>query len=307
MSFLTRDMLERAVARFNIETGLHKAIDQEQLILHYQSIIAAGEGTVHGFEALARWNHPDRGLLYPSEFVSVAEESELIIELGDWVLREVCRQMAEWQKTLAPDNPLVVGVNVSFRQLDSRLVDEVQAALAKSGIDPRQLALEMTESSIMVNAEQTLATLKSLKAMNVKLQIDDFGTGYSSLSYLQQLPFDTLKIDRSFVRELGSGESGSLDIVKAILDLARSLNLEVIAEGVETVDQARRLNALGCTYLQGFLFSKPVGAELARLWIERGRVSVIDAPLRDGEAARDSRSTLSSIRSGFSPWRRGRS
>jgi len=300
-------MLERAVTRFNTETGLHKAIDGGQLVLHYQPIVAVGDGTLHGFEALVRWNHPERGLLHPSEFVSVAEQSELIIELGDWVLREACRQTAEWQKTLTPENPLVIGVNVSFRQLNSRLVDDVQDVLQKSGIDPEHLALEMTESSIMVNAEQTLATLQSLKALKVKLEIDDFGTGYSSLSYLQKLPFDFLKIDRSFVRDLGSRDSGSLDIVKAILELARSLNLDVIAEGVETEAQARRLSELGCNYLQGFFFSKPVAADLARLWIERGSVSGVNARAHDSTAHWDSPSTLSPLGTkGFSPWRRGR-
>lgn len=300
-------MLERAVARFNTETGLHKAIDSGQLVLHYQPIVAVGDGSVHGFEALVRWNHPERGLLHPSEFVSVAEQSELIIELGDWVLREACRQMAEWQKSLAPQSPLVVGVNVSFRQLNSRLVDDVRDAIQKSGIDPGQLALEMTESSIMVNAEQTLATLHSLKALNVKLEIDDFGTGYSSLSYLQKLPFDFLKIDRSFIRDLGNRNSGSLDIVKAILEMARSLNLDVIAEGIETGPQARRLSELGCNYLQGFFFSKPVGVELARLWIERDGVSGVDARAHDLTTHWDAPSTLSPLGTrGLSPWRRGR-
>jgi EAL domain-containing protein (putative c-di-GMP-specific phosphodiesterase class I) len=169
--------------------------------------------------------------------------------------------MAKWHRSFTCARSLIVNVNVSSRQLtDSRLVEDVELALAESGLDPRFLALEVTESSIMGNAEQTLATLDRLKAMNVRLEIDDFGTGYSSLSYLQRLPFDTLKIDRSFIRGL-SHESDSLDIVKAIVEMAHSLRLEVIAEGVETEEQLHQLRGLGCNYLQGFLFSKPVDAE----------------------------------------------
>src|SRR6202041_1985958 len=173
----------------------------------------------------------------------------------------------EWQKRLAPDPALTISVNVSARQLgDSRLIEDVEFALAESGLAPESLTLEMTESSIMGNTEQTLATLDRLKAMNVRLEIDDFGTGYSSLSRLQRLPFDSLKIDRSFIRELGDGNR-SLDIVKAIMQLAHSLSLEVIAEGVETKEQLCTLRQLDCNYIQGFLFSKPVdAAEAERLY-----------------------------------------
>jgi EAL domain-containing protein (putative c-di-GMP-specific phosphodiesterase class I) len=171
--------------------------------------------------------------------------------------------MAEWQKNLAPDPSITISVNVSARQLgDSRLVEDVEFALAESGLSPEFLTLEMTESSIMGNTEQTLLTLDRLKAMNVRLEIDDFGTGYSSLNRLQRLPFDCLKIDRSFIRELGDG-NGSLDIVKAIMQLAHSLRLEVIAEGVETKEQLSTLRGLDCDHIQGFLFSEPVDAATA--------------------------------------------
>jgi diguanylate cyclase (GGDEF)-like protein/PAS domain S-box-containing protein len=259
--FFNEAMRERVISRFETETGLRKAIDAQQLVVHYQPIVSGIDHHIFGLEALVRWNHPERGLIPPGEFIPLAEESDLIVLIGRWVLRESCRQMAKWHRTFPSLPPLVVNVNVSSRQLtDSLLVEEVELALAESGLDPRFLAIEVTESSIMGNAEQTLATLDRLKAMNVRLEIDDFGTGYSSLSYLQRLPFDTLKIDRSFIHELNSG-SDSLDIVKAIVEMAHSLRLEVIAEGVETEEQLREVQKLGCNYVQGFLFSKPVDKE----------------------------------------------
>jgi predicted signal transduction protein with EAL and GGDEF domain len=261
--FFDEAMRAQIVNRFEIETGLRKAIDENQLVLHYQPIISTVDDRICGFEALVRWNHPQRGMIPPSEFIPVAEESDLIVLLGRWVLIESCRKMAEWHERFSGIPHLTVNVNVSSRQLcDSRLVADVEFALAQSGLDPACLALEVTESSIMGNDEQTLATLDRLRAMNVRLEIDDFGTGYSSLSYLQRLPFDTLKIDRSFVRDLSAG-SDSLDIAKAIVEMAHSLRLQVIAEGVETQEQLSLLRGLGCNYVQGFLFSKPVPAEAA--------------------------------------------
>jgi diguanylate cyclase (GGDEF)-like protein/PAS domain S-box-containing protein len=261
--FFDEAMRAQIVNRFEIETGLRKAIDENQLVLHYQPILSTVDDRICGFEALVRWNHPQRGMIPPSEFIPVAEESDLIVLLGRWVLIESCRKMAEWHERFSGIPHLTVNVNVSSRQLcDSRLVADVEFALAQSGLDPACLALEVTESSIMGNDEQTLATLDRLRAMNVRLEIDDFGTGYSSLSYLQRLPFDTLKIDRSFVRDLSAG-SDSLDIAKAIVEMAHSLRLQVIAEGVETQEQLSLLRGLGCNYVQGFLFSKPVPAEAA--------------------------------------------
>lgn len=261
--FFNEAMRERVVARFEIETGLRKAIETEQLVLHYQPIVSTDDDHICGFEALIRWNHPERGLIPPGEFISIAEESDLIILLGRWVLREACRQMAEWHKRFASVPPFTINVNVSSRQLkDPRLVEDVEFALAESGLNPQSLSIEVTESSLIENTEQTLMTLNRLKAMNIRLEIDDFGTGYSSLSYLRRLPFDTLKIDRSFIHELSSGSDG-LDIVKAITEMAHSLRLEVIAEGVETEEQLFQVRELGCKYVQGFLFSKPVKAEEA--------------------------------------------
>jgi len=261
--FFNEGMRERVVTRFEVENGLRKALEEQQFVVYYQPIMSVVDNNLCGFEALVRWNHPERGLIPPVEFIPVAEESEIIVFLGRWVLREASRQMSEWQRMFPSLRPLTISVNVATRQLsDSRLVEDVESALADSGLNPQSLSLEVTESSIMGNAQQTLATLDRLKAMDVGLEIDDFGTGYSSLSYLQRLPFDTLKIDRSFVREMAAG-NGSLDIVKAILQLAHSLKLEVVAEGVETELQSGKLRELGCDYLQGYLFSKPVDAGAA--------------------------------------------
>jgi diguanylate cyclase (GGDEF)-like protein/PAS domain S-box-containing protein len=267
--FFNEGLREQVISRFETETGLRRALDAEQLILYYQPIVSMIDGRIQGFEALVRWNHPERGMIPPGEFIAIAEESDLILLLGRWVLRESCRQLAEWKANLVSATSLTVNVNVSSRQLsDARLMEDVETALADSGLDPGCLALEITESSIMGNGEQTLATLDRLKKMGVRLQIDDFGTGYSSLSYLQRLPFDALKIDRSFIRDLGT-DVGSVDILKAILALARSLKLEVIAEGVETKEQLAKLRHLGCNLFQGFLFSKPVDPCAAkRLCIE---------------------------------------
>jgi diguanylate cyclase (GGDEF)-like protein/PAS domain S-box-containing protein len=267
--FFDKEMRERAISRFEIETGLRKALDVGQLVLHYQPIVALSDGQIHGFEALVRWNHPDRGIMAPGHFIPIAEESDLIVLIGRWVLRESCRQVAEWQRELDPPFPLTIHVNVSSRQLnDPRLIEDVSGALAESGLNPNCLALEMTESSIMGNTKQALSAFHQLRAMNVRLEIDDFGTGYSSLSYLQRLPFRTLKIDRSFIRDLNT-DGGSIDIVRAILDLARALKMEVIAEGVETEDQLCKLRELGPDYLQGYLISKPVDSVAAeKLYLE---------------------------------------
>ena len=277
--FFNQGLREQVVSRFEIETGLRNAIDTHQLVVHYQSIVSASDSHLLGFEALVRWNHPDRALIPPSEFIPVAEGSDLIVLLGRWVLVESCRQMAEWQKNLPTIPPLTISVNVSARQLnDSRLVEDVEFALAESGLNPESLALEMTESSIMGNTEQTLTILHRLKAMNIRLEIDDFGTGYSSLSRLKRLPFDSLKIDRSFIRDLCAG-TGSLDIVKAILQLAHSLKLEVTAEGVESEEQLCSLRQLGCDDLQGFLFSKPVAADAAELLYREAReANIVSIP-----------------------------
>lgn len=254
-------MRERAVAQLEIVTGLRYAVEANQLRLHYQPLVSIRERRIIGFESLVRWQHPERGLLRPAEFISIAEGSDLILDLGEWVLREACRQMAEWQQRLAPDPPLTIGVNVSARQLnDPDFAQLVKRVLEETGMEARRLRLEITESSLATDSAPILETLRALGRMQVALVIDDFGTGYSSLSYLQRLPFNILKIDRSFIRELGAGD-GSPEIVRTIIQLARSFKLKVVAEGVETADQLTRLTELGCDLIQGFYFGRPVNAE----------------------------------------------
>jgi EAL domain-containing protein (putative c-di-GMP-specific phosphodiesterase class I) len=261
-------MRERAVARLEIETGLRKAIDAQQLVLYYQPELCVSTQRVIGYEALVRWNHPERGMLPPSEFIPIAEESELIVHLGRWVLKEACTQMAEWNKKFAFEPPLTISVNIAPRHLnDAGLVEDVMRVLSQTGLHPKCLKLEVTEGSIMHNPETSIATLRGLKLMNIGLELDDFGTGYSSLSYLQRLPFDTVKIDRSFIKELGVCAESS-EIVKTIVDLARSLDMDVVAEGVETADQLEQLSALGCQYVQGYYIAKPASAQKAEAVIQ---------------------------------------
>jgi diguanylate cyclase (GGDEF)-like protein/PAS domain S-box-containing protein len=271
-----KGMRDRAIARLEIETGLRKAIDAQELILHYQPELSASTRRIKGFEALVRWNHPEFGVRLPGEFIPVAEESDLIIHLGRWVLKEACRQMAEWQTRFAFDPPLAISVNISARHLnDAGLVQDVARVLSETGLDPKCLKLEVTEGAIMQNPEVALATLKQLQLMKIGLEIDDFGTGYSSLSYLQRLPFDTVKIDRSFVKELGINAESS-EIIRTIVELARSLDMRVVAEGVETEDQLQKLTALGCEYVQGYYFAKPVSAKITQdLMLEREEIEGI--------------------------------
>ncbi len=268
-SLFDEGMSKRAVSRSEIELELRNAIESEEMILHYQPIVALWDQRIIGFEALVRWNHPKRGLLYPDSFIQIAEDAGLIVPLGRWVLTEACRQMAEWQSRRVSDPPLTISVNVSFRQLiQAGLVEDVERVLAKTGLNPGSLRLEMTESSLMESAHQALATVQKLKNMHVGLEIDDFGTGYSSLSYLCLLPFDTLKVDSSFVKDLGGDDQNSI-VVKTILNLARSLNLNAVAEGIETESQLALLRDIGCRYGQGYYFSKPVGASDAEQLLER--------------------------------------
>lgn len=259
-----KEMHSRAVALLKLETDLRKAIDREQFCVHYQPIVSLESGNIIGFEALVRWMHPDRGLVFPSEFIPMAEETGLIVPLGRWVLQEACLQMREWQKHLGGSQQLSVSVNLSGKQFQHRdLVQQVSAILLETGVEPGRVRLEITESTLMQSAESAASMLLKLKALNIQLYIDDFGTGYSSFSYLHRFPFDTLKIDRSFVARMDTGEENT-EIVRAMLTLARNLGKDVIAEGIETGKQLALLRTLGCQAGQGFLFSQPLdppGAE----------------------------------------------
>lgn len=257
-----KEMHSRAVALLKLETDLRKAIDRKQFCIHYQPIISLQSGLITGFESLVRWQHPERGLIFPSEFIPMAEETGLIVPLGLWVLQQACIQMREWENRFngAVDH-LSVSINLSGKQFQHRdLVQQVSAVLQETNVDPAKIRLEITESTLMQNAETAASMLLKLKALNVKLYIDDFGTGYSSFSYLHRFPFDTLKIDRSFVARMDVGEENT-EIVRAMLTLAKNLGKDVIAEGIETARQLQLLRELGCQSGQGFLFSQPLEPE----------------------------------------------
>ncbi|MEA2296685.1 MAG: hypothetical protein QOE86_4324, partial [Solirubrobacteraceae bacterium] len=247
------DMRTRALARLRTEDELRHAIGAGQLRLAYQPIVSLDDGQIVGAEALVRWQHPERGLLGPLEFIPIAEDSGLIIPIGDWVLAQACRAAAAW----AADRPLHVSVNLSPRQIGPQLIDAVAAAITTTGLDPARLALEITESVLLEDSEAAHATLKALKSLGVQIVLDDFGTGYSSLGYLKRLPLDGLKIDRSFVGGLGTDADDSA-IVSAVAGMAGSLGLMIIAEGVETLAQVDELRRLDCQRAQGFHFAGPL-------------------------------------------------
>jgi diguanylate cyclase (GGDEF)-like protein/PAS domain S-box-containing protein len=267
-------MYATAVARLQMETDLRQAVNQNEFILHYQPIISMKDGKIEGLEALIRWQHPVQGFIPPQEFISTAEETGLIIDIGEWVLHEACRQLCIWQKQLPSVSSLSVSVNISSKQLLPKLISQIKHVLHETGLKPECLVLEITESMIMENAKLASPLLLQLKNMNVKIHIDDFGTGYSSLSYLHQFPVDVLKIDRSFVKRIGANED-NLEIVRAITNLAHSLNMEVIAEGVETEEQLKQLKALECEYMQGYLFSKPLSSKDMEALLQKGRIDLV--------------------------------
>jgi diguanylate cyclase (GGDEF)-like protein len=247
-----------ALERLALESSLRKALPNDELLLHYQPIVDVATRRVHGVEALLRWNHPELGLVPPADFIPLAEVTGLILAMGPWVLRTACAQARAWQE-LHPG--LRVAVNLSARQFqEPGLVGHVTDALADTGLDPRLLQLEITESSAMQNAQAAIQTLRELKALGVGLSIDDFGTGYSSLSYLRRFPIDTLKIDQSFIRDIGADPDDAA-IASAIIALARTLKLSVVAEGVETAEQLAFVARHGCDQTQGYLFSRPLSAQ----------------------------------------------
>ncbi len=258
-----RNMHDRAVALLRLETDLRLAVERSEFEIHYQPIISLTDGRIDAFEALLRWRHPGRGLLRPDSFVSVAEDTGLIVPIGWWVLHEACRQLAEWQSLPWASDALAVTVNLSGKQfIQADLVERIAQILRETGIRPGGLRLEITEGTIMGQAEDAIAKLLALRGFGVKLYIDDFGTGYSSLSYLHRLPVDALKIDRSFISEMNGGDDRS-EIVGTIVTLARILRMDVAAEGIETAEQVSRLRALSCHYGQGYFFSEPLAGTAA--------------------------------------------
>jgi len=245
------------VQRLALEADLRRALDTGQLLLHYQPTVALGSGRLTGVEALARWAHPERGLIMPAQFIGLAEDTGLIEPLGRWVLRSACEQMAGWHRE-HPETLMSVGLNISGRQLQrGDLAQQVADALEESGLQPEHLILEMTESVLMEHTAENLSLLRRLKELGVRLAIDDFGTGYSSLSYLHRFPVDILKIDRSFVERLGDPDQDA-ELVRAIVGLGRSLGMETIAEGIEDHHQFLALRRLGCDLGQGYYLGRPM-------------------------------------------------
>jgi diguanylate cyclase (GGDEF)-like protein/PAS domain S-box-containing protein len=265
--FFSQEMNVKTVERLALETSLRRALERNELFLHFQPQIDVGSGLIIGMEALLRWQHPERGLVSPARFIPLAEETGLIIPIGEWVLRQACAQNRAWQESGFP--PLRMAVNLSIKQFRQRnLLQTVAQALADTGLAPEFLELELTESCLMENPEETCTTLRELKRMGVQLAIDDFGTGYSSLSYLKMFPIDRLKIAQYFVRDIISDPDDAA-IAEAIIALAHSLKLRVIAEGVETREQLEFLRQRRCDEMQGYYLGRPVATEEFTRILER--------------------------------------
>ncbi len=258
-----RDMHQSAVALLKLETELRRSVHRGDFLMNYQPIVSLDRGRIVGFEGLVRWQHPERGIVTPANFISIAEETGLIVPLGWWVLRESCQQTRLWQEQFPSEPPLWISVNMSGKLfLKSDMVDHLLGILEETGLEPRSLRLEVTENVVMDHADLAIRNLMELRALGIQLSIDDFGTGYSSLSYLQRFHYDELKIDRSFVSQLSSpGESRA--IVETILNLANSLGIGVVAEGIETADQVDRLRQMKCPHGQGYWFSRPLAPPAA--------------------------------------------
>jgi len=256
--YYTPAMNARTLEILELESDLRRALARKQLRLHYQPLIEVSEGRIYGLEALLRWEHPRYGLLGPDRFIETAETTGLILPIGEWVLREACRQIRQWKKHLGLD--LIVSVNLSPRQFEQPdLVSQIRDALHESGLRPENLEIEITETNAMGDVDKTVRLLNELKVLGVRIAIDDFGTGYSSLSYLKLFPIDTLKLDQSFVSGISVPEDGA--IARGVIAMAHSLGLHVVAEGVETLGQLEFLKESSCDRLQGFLFSRPLDPE----------------------------------------------
>ena len=277
------ELLGHATQRLELETDLTHALERREFCLFYQPVVAMQNGCLTGFEALVRWRHPRRGLVNPNDFIPLAEETGVIIPIGEWILHEACRQLNEWQSTLPGAADLRININVSAKQLASpEFFATVESALARSGLRAESINLEITESVMLHNAADARQTLNRIRNLGIQIHLDDFGTGYSSLSYLRNFPVDALKIDRSFVSTADDESTAGLasaDIVRSIIALAESMSLSVTAEGVETAAQVEALRDLGCTHMQGFHFSRPVEATAAASIISTTTKSLGSAPL----------------------------
>ena len=256
--FFDPSMNEASVEQLAIETSLRKAIENNELALYYQPQISISTKQIVGMEALLRWRHPGKGFISPSAFIPVAEETGMIINIGEWVIREACKQGADW--TSRGFEPVVISVNLSAKQLrEERLNEIIAQILVETGMNPKYLGLELTESAIILDPERALERLKNIKSLGIKMSMDDFGTGYSSLSYLKKFPLDTLKIDQSFIHDLMTNNEDA-SLVKAIISMAHSLGMDVVAEGVEHQAQLDFLGENNCDTIQGYLYSRPIPA-----------------------------------------------
>jgi diguanylate cyclase (GGDEF)-like protein len=256
-----KGMHTHAVYLLKMENDLRRALDREEFRVYYQPIVSLDNGQLSGFEALIRWQHPERGFVNPSDFIPLAEETGLIVPIGLWILKKACQQLCQWQWQSPAHRNLFMSVNLSSKQVaQPDLVNQIRDILDETNVEAKYLKLEITESAVMDNAEMAARLLKRLKALGVQLSIDDFGTGYSSLGYLHRFPVNTLKIDRSFVGRIGEAAE-NIEIVRAIVSLAENMGMDVVAEGVETLSQLTQLRKLNCQYGQGYLFSRPVDAE----------------------------------------------
>jgi EAL domain-containing protein (putative c-di-GMP-specific phosphodiesterase class I) len=275
-----------AFNRLQVEAELKRAIKRDEFVLQYQPVIDLHTGEISAMEALVRWEHPNRGLVPPMDFIPVAEETGLIVDMGAYVLRNACQQVKKWQRQFPKDPALKVAVNLSSNQLEvPSLAEEVATLLQRGGLSPNTLILEITESVLMEDTDYTTTKLKELKALGVLLAVDDFGTGYSSLSYLRGFPVDILKIDRSFISSLDDSTEKDLALPRAIVALGRALNLQTIAEGIETSEQLSQLRAMVCDQAQGYYFAKPLWVEEAERLLEKRYMEI--KTTKNGESFAD--------------------
>ena len=277
-----KSMHVNALDLLELEIDLRHAIDRKEFVAYYQPIISVENRSIMGFEALIRWNHPQRGLLLPMEFIPLAEETGLIIPMSLWIIREACKQMHIWQQQFPSDLPLVVSVNVSPKHLaNANFITHIVDILDETHLNPEQLALEITENAMIENTDYMVSLFSQLKDLGVKIDIDDFGTGYSSLSYLQRFSINSVKIDQSFISRLGNNEKDA-ELVQSIINMAHNMKLHVIAEGVEQSDNLRTLENLKCEYAQGFFFSYPLNIHETEILLaqQNTRTSVVDRPLK---------------------------
>jgi EAL domain-containing protein (putative c-di-GMP-specific phosphodiesterase class I) len=259
-------MLESVKIRLALESELRHAIENGELELHYQPKIDLASNTTAAVEGLVRWRHPERGLIPPGEFIPLAEETGLIIALGDWVLKDAIRQLVAWQQR---GLYLKLAINVTAIQLEkNNLAETIETLLAQQGVDPKYLEIEVTESMVMNDTETVISVLKKLQALGISIAMDDFGTGYSSLAYLRRLPLNVLKVDRSFVMHSDENEQDA-QLVRTIVAMGHALGLTVVAEGVETAGQVDLLRGIGCDRAQGYFFSRPLSSERLELWLSQ--------------------------------------